>query len=511
MSIYLEEREENDMLDYTYTIEEAKKEIKESVSVYFTKGADGHYVIPQERQNPFYLVGAPGIGKTQMVREIAEEIGCGFFATSLTHHTRNSILGLPVIRGEEVKYTEYTMPEILAVIEEKYQAGETEGLLLLDEFASMPESLVAPMLAFLQNKTIGNHKLPEGWVLILASNPPEYNRTARTFDAAIMDRVRTMQIVYDQKDFLEYGEKRELHPAILEFVQTNAAMAYLCSQNKREQEIVTARGWVDLSDCLYGYEQLQYPVSVRLIRQFIKSDSIASQFFHYYSLRGSCLTTKDLKKVLQGEDITNYKKRMKDVNFDEKWRTISLLKSCLSEECEKSAVKIIEYDMLTRMMSRMEDMERRGNIFNQYHEMLGAYLGYANMFRGNNSLLDEDNDQEILSLLKEKKSSLLENLWGELSELVTDSQPFGLSFCSNSDMMEIVKHKVEAYRRELEQSLIPYDSEISNAIGFVREIGKKDRALLNGFVRMIGKDDNILRVLSFQPNEAYARVLLEAA
>ena len=189
---------------------------------------------------------------------------------------------------------------------------------------------------------------------------------------------------------------------------------------------------------------------------------------------------------------------MKDVNFDEKWRTISLLKSCLSEECEKSAVKIIEYDMLTRMMSRMEDMEKRGNIFDQYHEMLGAYLGYANMFRGNNSLLDEDNDQEILSLLKEKKSSLLENLWGELSELVTDSQPFGLSFCSNSDMMESVKHKVEAYRRELEQSLIPYDSEISNAIGFVREIGKKDRALLNGFVRMIGKDDNILRVLSFQ-------------
>ena len=206
MFIDLEEREENDMLDYTYTIEEAKKEIKESVSVYFTKGANGYYVIPQERQNPFYLVGAPGIGKTQMVREIAEEIGCGFFATSLTHHTRNSILGLPVIRGEEVKYTEYTMPEILAVIEEKYQAGETEGLLLLDEFASMPESLVAPMLAFLQNKTIGNHKLPEGWVLILASNPPEYNRTARTFDAAIMDRVRTMQIVYDQKDFLEYGE-----------------------------------------------------------------------------------------------------------------------------------------------------------------------------------------------------------------------------------------------------------------------------------------------------------------
>lgn len=499
------------MLDYTYTIEEAKKEIKESVRVYFMKGADGNYMIPQERQNPLYLVGAPGIGKTQMVREIANEIGCGYFATSLTHHTRNSILGLPVIRGEEVKYTEYTMPEILAVIEAKYQEGEKEGLLLLDEFASMPESLVAPMLAFLQNKTIGNHRLPEGWVLILASNPPEYNRTARTFDAAIMDRVRVMKVEYNQQDFLDYGEKKELHPAILEFIQTNASMAYLCSQDKKEQEIVTARGWENLSDCIYGYERMQFPVSVRLVRQFIKSDTIASQFFHYYSLRGSCLTTRDLKKVLQGEDIDSYKNRMENVNFDEKWRTISLLKSCLSEDCEKSAITIIEYDVLKTLMERMEECEKMGFLFEQYHEMLGAYLGYNNSFRVGRSLFDDMRDSELLALLKEKKSPLLENLWEELNGLVQEQQPFGFSYCGNEEMMNHVGNKLEEFQKKLEGALHPYDKEISNAIGFVEEISKKEKALLHGFVRMIGKDQNILRVLSYQPNEVYAKVLIEAA
>ena len=100
MSGHIKRKEEKHMMDYSYTIEEAKEEIKESVKVYFSKDARGNYRIPQERQNPFYLVGAPGIGKTQMVREIAEEIGCGFFATSLTHHTRNSKYHAGNARGE---------------------------------------------------------------------------------------------------------------------------------------------------------------------------------------------------------------------------------------------------------------------------------------------------------------------------------------------------------------------------------------------------------------------------
>ena len=52
---------------------------------------------------PFYLEGAPGIGKTQIVGQLAKEMGIGYVSFSLVHHTRNSLLGLPVISERDSK------------------------------------------------------------------------------------------------------------------------------------------------------------------------------------------------------------------------------------------------------------------------------------------------------------------------------------------------------------------------------------------------------------------------
>lgn len=501
------------MIDYSYTIEEAKKEIKESVHVYFMKDAAGNYLIPPQRQNPFYLLGAPGIGKTQMVKEIAQEIGCGFYATSLTHHTRNSILGLPVIRGEEEKYTEYTMPEILAIVEEECRSGHKEGILLLDEFASMPESLVAPMLAFLQNKTIGNHCLPEGWVLILASNPPEYNRTARSFDAAIMDRVRVMKLEYDRNDFLNYAEQKNLHPSIQEFIDTHGDMAYLCTQGK-EQEIVTARGWENLSDCLYGYEANRFPVSYRLVYQFIKSENTASQFFRYYTLRGSSLTSRDISSILNGADTQPYQARLLKVSFDEKWRTISLLGSCLAQRCEKSGNAIFELDVLETLLEVMESGPMKNSFLNYFHQSLSEYLGYSKGNGFNNNLFSYQNDDRLATLIGDKRPDCLEKIYNELNDKLNQSdskKQFGIGpmYCSNEEVLELVREKLTDYRENAERLSTSTNQNISNAIRFVRESSCDEGGLFSGFMNMLGKDQMILRVLSYQENEEYVAALRE--
>ena len=497
------------MFDYSYTIDEAKKEIKESIQVYFMKDGDGNYLIPKEHQNPFYLIGAPGIGKTQMVKEIADEIGCGFYATSLTHHTRNSILGLPVIRGENVKYTEYTMPEILAVIEEKYRCGQREGLLLLDEFASMPESLVAPMLAFLQNKSIGNHCLPTGWILILSSNPPEYNRTARLFDAAIMDRVRVMNLEYDRSDFLSYANEKNLHPSIREFVKAHGDMAYICTQGTKEQEIVTARGWENLSDCLYGYEAKKYPVSYRLIYQFIKSKSIASQFYQYYSLRGSCLTAHNVFQILNGENADEYISSLTDADFDEKWRTISLINSCLSENCQKKGDAIYQMDVLITLFEDMNSLIKKKNSFSvNFHQCLSAYLGYEKMMAQPNVLFDPEENNRLSTLLADRKPKVLEKLRQELdARAAENSLLLGNGHCTNEVMMNLVGEKVKCYKKQAEEAAYAANQMISRAIRFVNAISKKEEGLLTGFVNMMGKDQEILRVLSICKNSEYIKVL----
>ena len=65
-------------------IKRAKQEIKDAIEAYLLKDEYGAYVIPQIRQRPVLLLGAPGIGKTQIMEQIAKE--CGIGARGLYDH-----------------------------------------------------------------------------------------------------------------------------------------------------------------------------------------------------------------------------------------------------------------------------------------------------------------------------------------------------------------------------------------------------------------------------------------
>ena len=159
-------------------IREAKQQIKNAMVAYFTKDEFGNYLLPPERQRPVFLLGAPGIGKTAIMEQIAQELEVGFVSYSMTHHTRQSALGLPFIAtktydGVEYQVSEYTMSEIIASVYEAMEAtGRREGILFLDEINCVSETLTPAMLQFLQCKTFGNQKVPAGWVIVAAMPCP---------------------------------------------------------------------------------------------------------------------------------------------------------------------------------------------------------------------------------------------------------------------------------------------------------------------------------------------------
>ena len=84
-------------------IKQAKEEIKHTVQAYLSKDAFGEYKIPAVRQRPVLLIGPPGIGKTQIMEQIARECEIGLVAYTITHHTRQSAVGLPfILQGDNV-------------------------------------------------------------------------------------------------------------------------------------------------------------------------------------------------------------------------------------------------------------------------------------------------------------------------------------------------------------------------------------------------------------------------
>lgn len=107
-------------------IKRAKQEIKNAIEAYLTKNTYGEYQIPSIRQRPILLMGPPGIGKTQIMEQIARECGIGLVSYTITHHTRQSAIGLPFIKekeygGKTYSVTEYTMSEIIASVYEKIE------------------------------------------------------------------------------------------------------------------------------------------------------------------------------------------------------------------------------------------------------------------------------------------------------------------------------------------------------------------------------------------------------
>ena len=148
----------------TMNIKEAKEQIKNAMTAYFTKDEFGSYAVPVEKQRPVFLMGPPGIGKTAIMEQIAQELDVCLVSYSMTHHTRQSALGLPfiekkVFNRKEYQVSEYTMSEIIASVYETMEAtGKKEGILFLDEINCVSETLAPSMLQFLQYKIFGRHR-----------------------------------------------------------------------------------------------------------------------------------------------------------------------------------------------------------------------------------------------------------------------------------------------------------------------------------------------------------------
>ena len=289
-------------------IKETKQEIINTVKAYLCKNAEGEYRIPAIRQRPVLLMGPPGIGKTQIMEQIASECGIGLVSYTITHHTRQSAVGLPMIKteefdGKEYSVTEYTMSEIISgVYKAVKEQGHREGILFIDEINCVSETLIPTMLQFLQCKTFGNQKVPEGWIIVAAGNPPEFNRSVREFDMVTYDRLRVINIDADLEVWREYAREREIHNAILSYLDIRPQNFYRVEADVDGLKFVTARGWEDMSSLMYVYEELG--VAMRQMHDGVSETKAVECFgrrclLQQY-LRFCSLITQNMKKGAEG-------------------------------------------------------------------------------------------------------------------------------------------------------------------------------------------------------------------
>ena len=318
-------------------LKKAKEEIKDSIEAYLSKDEFGEYRIPAIRQRPILLMGPPGIGKTQIMEQIARECGIALVSYTITHHTRQSAVGLPFIvkknyGEEEFSVTEYTMSEIISSVYDKMEkTGLKEGILFIDEINCVSETLAPMMLQFLQGKTFGNQKVPEGWVIVTAGNPPEYNKSVREFDVVTLDRIKKIDVEADFDVWKEYAYQQGIHPAVISYLELRRKNFYRVENTVDGKIFATARGWEDLSRLIQVYEILGKTVDREVVSQYIQHKMIAKDFASYLALYYKYRTDYKVEDILKGKWDSITLGKIHTASLDEHLSIVSLLNGKLGE------------------------------------------------------------------------------------------------------------------------------------------------------------------------------------
>ena len=376
---------------------QAKNEIKNTVQAYLSKDSFGEYEIEAKNQRPLLLIGPPGIGKTQIMEQISKECQIGLVSYTITHHTRQSAVGLPFIQekefqGKTYSITEYTMSEIIASVYSKMEeTGLKEGILFIDEINCVSETLAPTMLQFLQNKTFGNQKVPSGWIIVAAGNPSEYNKSVRDFDVVTMDRIRYIHVETDYYVWKEYAISKHIHPMILSYLELKPNNFYTVSTSVDGMEFVTARGWEDLSYLLYTYEKMHLEISQDTIYEYLHHEDIAEDVFAYYLVYKKYQDDYGIDDILNGNVSSTIYARLFNADFDERVSVVNLV---------------------------MDGLLRQVNIYSFEKHCTDLWFGFQKNYRNHMDVSYVDHVKEFIALYHDKLQA----------ELLSDAQKHEYEF-----------------------------------------------------------------------------------
>ena len=376
---------------------QAKNEIKNTVQAYLSKNSFGEYEIESKNQRPLLLIGPPGIGKTQIMEQISKECQIGLVSYTITHHTRQSAVGLPFIQekefqGKTYSITEYTMSEIIASVYSKMEeTGLKEGILFIDEINCVSETLAPTMLQFLQNKTFGNQKVPAGWIIVAAGNPSEYNKSVRDFDVVTMDRIRYIHVETDYYVWKEYAISKHIHPMILSYLELKPNNFYTVSTSVDGMEFVTARGWEDLSYLLYTYEKMLLEISQDTIYEYLHHEDIAEDVFAYYLVYKKYQDDYGIDDILNGNVSSSIYARLFNADFDERVSVVNLV---------------------------MDGLLRQVNIYSFEKHCTDLWFGFLKNYRNHMDVSYVDHVKEFIALYHDKLQA----------ELLSDAQKHEYEF-----------------------------------------------------------------------------------
>lgn len=190
--------------------------------------------------------GRPGVGKTQVVQQLSDEIGAKLFDLRLTTIEPQDLRGLPYYDHEAQK-TVWYRPEDLPD-----DPGQP-AVLFLDELTAASPYLQPTVYGLLQERRVGRHRLPDNVMIIAAGNSVDDGAVAYQMGTALSDRLIHLSMRADASDWLEnYAAPKGLSPAVMAFLRSRPDLLDTLDESLRrgDQITCTPRSWERVSSIM---------------------------------------------------------------------------------------------------------------------------------------------------------------------------------------------------------------------------------------------------------------------
>jgi len=175
------------------------------------------------------LEGVTGIGKSEIYKQIAEELDVEVRVVNLCVLEPADLVGLPIVKAEE---TIYARPRNLP--------ADGRGIVVIEELNRAEQYIQNPALELLTTGRIHEYQLPPGWIVCATINPPGGDYNVKPLDPAMMDRFLYLKVCADRLDWIDWARSAGIHPAILA----------VAGSHDRFLEEVSPRRWAKASQLL---------------------------------------------------------------------------------------------------------------------------------------------------------------------------------------------------------------------------------------------------------------------
>ncbi len=236
----------------------------------------------EERPTPICIWGLHGIGKTELVRDIARARGCAFtYVAPAQFEEMGDLVGMPQIVTSEdgATLTHFAPPEWVP-----RQPGP--GILLLDDVNRADDRILRGIMQLFQNYGLVSWTLPERWLIVCTANPDGGDYSVTPLDEAILTRMLHITMKFDPQAWVRWAERNDIDPRGIHFV-----LAYPELVNGRR---TTPRSLVQFFNSLRGIEDLREnrPL-VRLLAEAALDSETAQAFLSFIQLKMDLLPTPE--------------------------------------------------------------------------------------------------------------------------------------------------------------------------------------------------------------------------